>query len=411
MMDKIKIIFANAAIKNGNLGCVALSISTMFLLDELFKKKGVKYEFYLPDSGFRYNELGTHEISVGDKTISYKAIWDVSLSGCKSKIKNLLLYKKTSETKGIYKSADFIIDIGQGDSFADIYGKGRFDYIFSDYKQGHKYNIPYCVLPQTIGPFKDTQICNQAKLGLNWAKTIMVRDSQSLNCVDEMFHGERTVHEIIDMAFFMPFERHQFVSDYIHVGLNISSLMWNGGYTQNNQFGLKVDYKKLIDSILKYFLSNERVTVHLIPHVVGYDDGIENDYAVSYAIFHQYSHPRLLLSPLFRSPIDAKNYISGMDFFMGARMHSTIGAFSAGVPVVPMAYSRKFNGLFQDTLKYEAMVDMKAQDNDEVLDSIIRSFGERDKLKKMIEQRLNGVVAERRKLLMNELSIFFHLDK
>lgn len=48
-----------------------------------------------------------------------------------------------------------------------------------------------------------------------------------------------------------------------------------------------------------------------------------------------------------------------MDFFTGARMHSTIAAFSSGVPVVPVAYSRKFNGLY-DTLKYPYYIDAKS---------------------------------------------------
>ena len=39
-------------------------------------------------------------------------------------------------------------------------------------------------------------------------------------------------------------------------------------------------------------------------------------------------------------------------------MHACIAAFSAGVPVVPMAYSRKFNGLF-GTLGYKRVADCK----------------------------------------------------
>ena len=44
---------------------------------------------------------------------------------------------------------------------------------------------------------------------------------------------------------------------------------------------------------------------------------------------------------------------------MGARMHACIAAFSSGVPVVPMAYSRKFEGLF-GSLGYDRTVDCTA---------------------------------------------------
>ena len=52
----------------------------------------------------------------------------------------------------------------------------------------------------------------------------------------------------------MPHTKKNFNSDNMHVGLNVSALLWNGGYTNNHQFGLTVDYKKLIYSIINYFL-------------------------------------------------------------------------------------------------------------------------------------------------------------
>lgn len=410
-MEKIKIIFANAAINNGNLGCVALSISTMFLLDELFCNEGIEYELYLPDSGFRHNELGEHEVFVGEKHIRYRAIRDILFKGIKAKAKNVYFHKFSAETRKVYKEADFIIDIGQGDSFADIYGVGRFMWIFSDYKQGKKYNIPYCVLPQTIGPFENETAMQTARDGLSWAKTVMTRDRRSFDYVRTLLPERKDIQEIIDVAFFMPFNKRHFAAKYTHVGLNVSSLLWHGGYTKNNQFALKDDYQKTIKAVLDYFLAKEDVIVHLIPHVVGYDNGVENDYAASYQIFHDYSHPRLLLSPLFRNPIDAKSYISGMDFFMGARMHSTIGAFSAGVPVVPMAYSRKFNGLFVDTLQYDAMADMKILSTEEVMSVVQKAFANRERLSKIINERMNGVVAERKNRLFYCLKYFFNLKK
>lgn len=49
-----------------------------------------------------------------------------------------------------------------------------------------------------------------------------------------------------------------------------------------------------------------------------------------------------------------------MNLFTGARMHATIGAISSGVAVIPVAYSRKFNGLY-DTLQYPFYIDAKSE--------------------------------------------------
>ena len=323
----------------------------------------------------------------------------------RSKVKNIIRFKYYRSVLNIYKHADYILDIGQGDSFADIYGKKRFDWIFAQYKLGHKFNKPYCILPQTIGPFKSKDIKEQAITGIEWAKCVMVRDKQSFDYIKEI-SPDKKVFEIIDVAFFMPYVKKVFDSSFIHVGLNVSALLWHGGYTEKNQFGLKTDYQKLIRNIIKYFLSLDNVKLHLIPHVVGSERYIENDYAVSYDLYEEFNHPNLVLAPLFLDPMIAKGYIAGLDFFMGARMHSTIAAFSSGVPVIPMAYSRKFNGLFCETLDYQYIVDMKSENDESILYEIKENYKRRNELKDLIIKRQNTVIKERRDILWKEIDNF-----
>ena len=64
---------------------------------------------------------------------------------------------------------------------------------------------------------------------------------------------------------------------------------------------------------------------------------------------------------------------------MGARMHACIAAFSAGVPVMPIAYSRKFQGLFS-TLGYDPIVDCAAMTTDDAFARIIDGFDRRERL-------------------------------
>ena len=69
-----------------------------------------------------------------------------------------------------------------------------------------------------------------------------------------------------------------------------------------------------------------------------------------------------------------------MDFFVGARMHACIGAFSSGVPVVPLAYSRKFNGLFE-SLNYRHFGDCKKDSLEQALTKVQTAFDNRHALK------------------------------
>lgn len=408
-MEKIIIIIGNALMKNGNRGCVALSISTMFLIDRILTERAIEYEFYLPDSGCKEGQI--YHYPVLDKELKFHAIsypFDFSLKGI---ARQILRSKQNVHNIAVFKNANYIFDIGQGDSFSDIYGKERFDSIDHIHRLAMNMKKPYCLLPQTIGPFADGIIKREANKSIRNSNLVMARDRQSYNYVLKNVSEQKHVDEYVDVAFFLPYHRRMFDKNYVHVGLNISALLWNGGYTRDNQFGLRTDYQHLVHSIIDYFLSLENVKVHLIPHVVLGEHDVENDYEVSCKLYNEYDNPNLLLSEFFLGPIEAKNYISGMDFFLGARMHSTIAAFSSGVPVVPMAYSRKFNGLFIDTLDYPHMVDMKVDSEERILESICELFERKNILKGKIADRMNTTVAACARKIEKALCEFMNLSK
>ena len=115
-------------------------------------------------------------------------------------------------------------------------------------------------------------------------------------------------------------------------------------------------------------------------------------------------YPRAVVSPAFRTPVEAKSYIAGMDFFTGARMHACIAAISSGVPVYPMAYSRKFNGLFGETLGYSSLGDLKTMDSDEIFSGLFAAFEKRNELKNEIEQICRRIVEPEKEKMIDKLS-------
>lgn len=402
----MKLILSNSAIENGNRGCVALSLSAMYMLQQLLLEHGQEADFFLPQSYHR--DPGSYEFNVPPVCLHYKAIANPAKGERARYVKAWAHPKSAWEAVQCYRHADALLSIGVGDSFADIYGFDRFRGIDSQHVLARCHRLPLCLLPQTIGPFEDAGIRKQAIRSLNYAKCIMTRDKQSQEYVKQLVPDKASV-ETIDVAFFMPYEKEEFDKEHVHVGLNVSALLWHGGYTRDNQFGLSVDYHQLVERVIDYFLGQPNVVVHLVPHVVGSQRHVENDYAVSFDICKAKRNARLVLAPLFLDPIMAKNYIAGLDFFMGARMHSTIAAFSTGVPVVPMAYSRKFNGLFMDTLSYPHMVDMKATTIDAALELISRTYDHRKDAAQHIRHEMETTVQERGQLIKDSLMEFLGL--
>jgi colanic acid/amylovoran biosynthesis protein len=90
---------------------------------------------------------------------------------------------------------------------------------------------------------------------------------------------------------------------------------------------------------------------------------VEDDYRVIVQIKELYKdNSNVIVAPKFTSPIEAKSYISQMDFFIGSRMHSTIASLSSGVATVPIAYSRKFSGVF-GSIDYPYTLDAYGNDS------------------------------------------------
>lgn len=214
MTKNLNIILGNAPINNGNRGCVALSYTSMYLIDKVLSEANLAYKLYLPDAS--YPTDGVYTIDIAGKQMEYEQIpYTVAISN-KDRLKKLVKYKKSCRAHGIFRNADYILDIGQGDSFADIYGKVRFDLINKIHREALKFHKPYCLLPQTIGPFKDPAIKAQAVKAIAGADMVMARDKQSYDYVINNVPQQKNVKEYIDVAFFLPYKQMTFDKNFIH---------------------------------------------------------------------------------------------------------------------------------------------------------------------------------------------------
>ncbi|GAO31475.1 polysaccharide pyruvyl transferase family protein [Geofilum rubicundum] len=387
---------------SGNRGVGALAYSTLFLLDKISKDTGTSFNICIVGKSKR---IVQGSICVGDSIIRFTQFPFLVDKGIKGTIKFAFSFLLSHN---IINNTNFVLDIGEGDSFSDIYGEQRFININTPKKLFRLLGKKIMLLPQTIGPFKNVLLAKEAKKSIEKSSVVMARDRLSYDYVINNTLQKR-VKELTDMAFFMPYTKRVFSNGKINVGLNISSLMWHGGYTKNNQFGFKVDYAQLMRAVIDYFFSQQNVQIHLVPHVLDLNSHIENDYEVALSIEEEYNTDRITIAPFFLDPVQAKNFISGLDFFTGARMHACIAAFSSGVPVYPVAYSRKFNGLFVESLDYSFMGDLINQDEKQFLDGLKYSFENRGHLVDKIEQSFDRIIGPKYNILMEELKIFLEV--
>lgn len=363
MDSAIRVGLAWQTFKSANLGVSALAYSQLSLLQKAASNAGVELEILLFCYGQSDLALELKGLTLGDPVSP----------------KRILLGR--SKVFGQMRSCTLILDIGEGDSFSDIYGARRFLLLSSSKIMALLSGANLVLSPQTIGPFEKKWVRLLADGIMRRAHKVFARDGLSKAYLDR---ARINSEEVTDLAFALPYNRAAGMDrSKINVGVNVSGLLHAGGYTGKNQFGLKVDYPELVRKLLDSLCSRTDIQVHLVPHVVG--DGATSDDDTGVCRDLHANYPTTVLAPRFGTPMEAKSYISSMDFFTGARMHACIAAFSSGVPVVPLAYSRKFNGLFQ-SLGYGRVADMKVLNEREVIDRILAALTERSQCTEEVQR-------------------------
>ena len=367
MSNKITIGLLWHSFSCDNLGVGALSVSHTSILERICKDVGLEASYQV------YGSIG--DMDYLDQSLEHKVdVFDFKLrEAVEHPIGTLRKFKK----------CDVFFDIGAGDSFADIYGNRRFYLQAISKLYVLLSGRPLILAPQTIGPFKS--IINRiiARGLLRKARMVFPRDEISMSYLKRIIKKPSNAIQTIDVAFKLPFESNIKSPDeqITTVGINISALLHNGGYTGQNQFGLSLNYPSFIDSLILSFLKMHNLRIVLVPHVLSNRYEVEDDRRACKKVAERMNGVEV--APEFNSPSEAKSYIATLDFFVGSRMHATIAAFSSGVPVVPVAYSRKFEGVFR-TLGYDRVVDATNVGAGQAVDDIIRAFEERASLKKQI---------------------------
>lgn len=122
------------------------------------------------------------------------------------------------------------------------------------------------------------------------------------------------------------------------VGLNISPLVLKK--SDNSQLILE-NYSRL----MKYIIDNTDMNIALIPHVVWNNNDDRVPLTQLYELYKDTNRVCLIDDC---NCMQLKYIISQCSYFVGARTHATIAAYSSGVPTLVLGYSVKSKGIAED---------------------------------------------------------------
>ncbi|MGA2332392.1 MAG: polysaccharide pyruvyl transferase family protein [Syntrophales bacterium] len=305
------------------------------------------------------------------------------------------------------READFIGDIHGGDSFSDIYGLIRFfiealpNFIVFLMKK------KLVLLPQTYGPYNHPISSLVARQIMQHSFIVFARDKESAQLVREMIGDQNGGHQIVfcpDVAFTLHIakvdkpEIEPQIDGILHlplIGINVNGLMYNGGYTRDNMFRLKFDYKIFVNNLVKRLLTETDAHILFVPHTFGPPGNINSDPDACRDVFQSIideSNGRLHLLTKVYNQSEIKNIIGLCDFFIGSRMHACIAALSQTIPTTSVAYSKKFSGVFESMGVKDMSIDAREADMDIAIERILDAFNRRDEIKMALHKNLDAVI-------------------
>lgn len=391
---KKNILIVGASLNSGNKGVNALTRGTIEGILEHMDNPKIKILSYTISEetthAFKYKNanIRIEELPLRTKYATLLTVFSFlfkKIGGTKilSKIK---IFREIIE---IIQWADLITDISEGDSFSDIYGIKRYIMHANIKLLAINHNKKLKLLPQTMGPFKNTLVKRITKFICNNASMNYARDMLSFEILEnEIGVKPDKIRYCSDLAFYMNPKNtaeaeviRKKVGDDILVGINVSGLLYNGGYTKNNMFGFITDYKVLTREIIEMFMSKyNNVQVVFIPHVIVSDFPVEDDLKVCNELYNEYKNVfngRIHLWRENHREDEIKGMLKKCDFVIGGRMHACIGAISSGVPTAPIAYSRKFIGIWEQFGLENFVADPRQHSLEEMKIIIERAFENR----------------------------------
>ncbi|MEQ9695969.1 polysaccharide pyruvyl transferase family protein [Shimia sp. SDUM112013] len=304
-----------------------------------------------------------------------------------------------------------VMDISGGDSFTDIYGPKRFEAMILTKRMALDAGVPLILLPQKLGPFECPIRKAQAVDILRRASGVWVRDALSHRFLQDELgpHFDEAKHRLgVDVAVSLPEKAPSVLDGDIRqwllanrsfplIGLNVSGLLCNAPDEMKTRFGLAASHRDQIEAMARSLLkSDPRARILLIPHVHRPDGDAESDVSAARDLVRRLGaagERRVAVLDGQPDAMELKWVLARLDWFAGARMHATIGAFSSGVPTLGLGYTDKAKGVFDECGIGDEVADLRRLDARTLAMRAVASFDDRARTRADLQNRLKSIRA------------------
>lgn len=373
---KMKKIFLYGHNGSGNHGCEAIVRSTSKILREEFKDINITLASGNIEEDKRYGlDKVVNVVNEKNKVDKFTFPYINAYLNLKV-LKNPIEAEKLSYRKTFYNiDKDTIAFSIGGDNYC-YPGYERFTMLHNMLREkGIKTVLWGCsVEPSKIDEFMKQDLLNY--------DLIIARETLTYDALKKI---GANVELYPDSAFQLNKVEKELPTNFIEnntVGINISPMI------MNNESIKGITMKNYI-SLIEYIIENTDMNIALIPHVIWEDNN--DDRLPSKELYEKFKNTNRVVLIEDDNCEVLKGYISRCRFFIGARTHATIAAYSSGIPTLVVGYSIKAKGIAKDIFgtyeNYVVPVQNLKLEND-----LLDNFKWIIKNEKSIKNHLNQVI-------------------
>lgn len=243
------------------------------------------------------------------------------------------------------------------------------------------------------------------KNDINRYSYIVSRETLSYETLVKCTGDREKVFLACDPAFHLPITKTELPKPWNDniVGINISPLVIKDVNNDND-----IMYQNVY-TLIEYIINQTDMNICLIPHVYNIENNLQ-DIAVLKRIYSRYSDTnRVSIVDSELSCTELKYIISQCRFFIGARTHATIAAYSTGVPTIVLSYSVKSLGIAQDlfgkqegyVIRHKNITDEKELKNAFINTLLNNENAIRERYKKILPEYKQSIIDVTRKIIGN----------
>lgn len=351
-----------------NHGCEAIIHGTQKIIDIFDKNSEIILSSHNPQSDVNFSNIEVAKFQPRELKFFEKIVAKINLMFRQSE--DYAIRKMYSPIVKQAKNADVCLSVG-GDTYC--YGDNYAIQVLT--KELKKKGKKVFLWGTSVGQ----EDLDEKKLkSLENFDAIFTREPITFKLLNSKLENENIFMDF-DTAFSMICEKIKLINGFDKtntVGINISPLVAR----QNKKI------TEVIDGFILYLLKNTEFKILLVPHVI--EDG-NNDFEYMFPFFKKYKESdRIAILPDNLNAKQYKYFIANTRFFIGARTHATIAAYSSGVPTLTLGYSVKSRGISQYIFGIEKYVvdATKIADANCLIEAFNKLISEEDSIKTELEK-------------------------